>query len=117
MDLDRERRSSTVAADLGTLALAMALRGETAEAIQLAEEATRIQSRESDSFSGVIPLQYLCAVLALSGERDRAVELLAEIVGVPGGLTRWEMYLDPRWDFFRDDERFNDLVRPHNLDR
>lgn len=73
MDLDRERRSSTVAADLGTL--------------------------------------------ALSGERDRALELLAEIVGVPGGLTRWEMYLDPRWDFFRDDERFNDLIRPHNLDR
>ncbi|MCH7536931.1 MAG: hypothetical protein IID57_03675 [Proteobacteria bacterium] len=73
MDLDRERRSSTVAADLGTL--------------------------------------------ALSGERDRALELLAEIVGVQGGLTRWEMYLDPRWDFFRDDERFNDLIRPHNLDR
>lgn len=117
MDLDRERRSSTVAADLGTLALAMALRGETTEAIQLAEEATRIESRESDSLSGVVPLQYLCQVLALSGERDRALELLAEIVGVPGGLTRWEMYLDPRWDFFRDDERFNDLIRPHNLDR
>ncbi len=117
MDLDRERRSSTVAADLGTLALAMALRGEITEAIQLAEEATRIQSRESDSFSGVVPLQYLCQVLALSGERDRALELLAEIVGVPGGLTRWEMYLDPRWDFFRDDDRFNDLIRPHNLDR
>ncbi len=50
-------------------------------------------------------------------ERDRALELLAEIIGVPGGLTRWEMYLDPRWDFFRDDERFNDLIRPHNLDR
>ncbi|MCH8134553.1 MAG: hypothetical protein IIB77_01075 [Proteobacteria bacterium] len=117
MDLDRERRSSTVAADLGTLALAMALRGETTEAIQLAEEAARIESRESDSLSGVVPLQYLCQVLALSGERDRALELLAEIVGVPGGLTRWEMYLDPRWDFFRDDERFNDLIRPHNLDR
>ncbi len=117
MNLDRERRGSTVAADLGTLALALALRGETTQAIQLAEEATRVQSIESDSLSGAAPLQTLCMVLALSGERDRALELIAEIIDVPGGLIRWETYLDPRWDFFRDDKRFNNLIRPHNLDR
>ena len=56
----------------------------------------------------------LSKVLALSGERDRALGLLAEIIGRPGVPTRWEMYLDPRWDFFRDDERFNELIRPQN---
>lgn len=114
--LDRDRRNSTVADELDTLALALALQGEGAQAIQLAEEAARIASQDSDSLSGMGPLQSLCQVLALSGERDRALELLATIIDVPGGFVRWEMYLDPRWDFFRDDERFNALIRPHNLD-
>lgn len=115
--LDRDRRSSTVAADLGTLALALALQGETGQARQFAEEATRTVSRESDSLDGLLPLQRLCQVLALAGDRARALELMAEMIDVPGGFVRWELYLDPRWDFFRDDERFNNLVRPHNLEQ
>lgn len=117
MGLDRNRRNSAVAADLGTLAIALALKGDKTQAIQLAEEATRIVSKETDSMDGLLPLQRLCRVLALTGERDRALELLADIIGVPGGFVRWELYLDPRWDFFRDDERFNDLIRPHNLEQ
>ena len=60
---------------------------------------TRTGSRESDGLDGLVPLQRLCQVLALTGDRDRALELLAIIIDVPGGLVRWEMYLDPRRDF------------------
>lgn len=116
-DLDRGRRNSTVAADLGTLALALALRGESAQALQLAEEATRTVSKEHDSMEGMVPLQRLCLVLALNGDHDRAIELLTELIDTPGGFVRWPMYLDPRWDFFRDDDRFNTLIRPHNLEQ
>ena len=77
----------------------------------------RIVSRESDRLDGLGPSQWLCQVLALTGDRDRALEMLAELIDVPGGFVRWELYLDPRWDFFRDDERFNDLIRPHNLEQ
>lgn len=31
-------------------------------------------------------------------------------------ISRWRLYLDPNWDFFRDDERFNELARPLNLE-
>ena len=55
-------------------------------------------------------------VTALTGERDRALELMAQLIDMPAGFIRWEMYLDPRWDFFRDDDRFNELIRPDNLE-
>jgi hypothetical protein len=55
-------------------------------------------------------------VLARSGQRDRALELIAAKLDQPEGFTRWELHLNPNWDFFRDDPRFNDLARPAGVD-
>ncbi len=63
------------------------------------------------------PPKVLCKVLALTGERDRALEMMAQLIDEPAGFARWELYLDPRWDFIRDDDRFNDLIRPDNLEQ
>ncbi|MCH8059315.1 MAG: hypothetical protein IIA11_02540 [Proteobacteria bacterium] len=115
--IDRSLTPALVASELDTLALALALQGKKTRAIEIAEEATRILSLENDKLEGQWPLKVLCKVLALSGERDRALEMMAQLIDEPNGFVRWEMYLDPRWDFFRDDERFNDLIRPHNLEQ
>ena len=116
-DIDRSRPGLPVTFELQTLALALALQGEKARAIEIAEEAVRILPLESDKLEGNWPLRTLCEVLGLTGERDRALEIVVQLIDQPGGFMRWEMYLDPRWDFFRDDERFNDLIRPHNLEQ
>ena len=115
-EIDRNRSDTQVALELDTLALALALQGEHAQAIAIAEEATRILSLESDKLDGSWQLRYLCSILALAGERDRALEIMSQLIDKPGGFIRWELYLDPRWDFFRDDDRFNDLIRPDNLE-
>ena len=115
--IDRSLTPTNLASMLDTLALALALQGEKTRAIEIAEEATRVHSLESDKFEGQWPLKVLCQVLALSGERDRALEMMAQLIDQPNGFVRWVMYLDPRWDFFRDDERFNELIRPHNLEQ
>ncbi len=115
-NIDRNRPNLVVAFELSTLALALALQGETFRAIAIAEEATRLVSRQSDEVDGPWHLQVLCWVLALSGERDRALEIMAQQIDKPAGFIRWQLYLDPRWDFFRDDDRFNDLIRPDNLE-
>jgi hypothetical protein len=81
------------------------------------EEAARVIPPESDDIDGNLQLQILSWVLAMSGERDRALQVLSDIIGQPAGPSYWGMYLDPRWDFMRDDERFNDLIRPHNLEQ
>ncbi|MCH6549757.1 MAG: hypothetical protein IH812_08020 [Proteobacteria bacterium] len=116
-EIDRDRTPGQVANDLMVLAEALALQGEKASAIENAEESTRILRLENDKVAGPWPLKVLCQVLALTGERDRALELMAQLIDMPAGFIRWEMYLDPRWDFFRDDDRFNDLIRPDNLEQ
>ena len=114
-NIDRDRPGPLVAPELGTLGLALALQGEKSRAIAVAEEATRTLSVQNDKVDGPWHLIVLCQVLALTGERDRALEIMAQQIDKPGGSTRWELYLDPRWDFFRDDQRFNDLIRPLSL--
>jgi len=116
-EIDRNRSDTHVALEFDTLALALALQGKHAQAIAIAEEATEILSLDGDKLDGSWQLRYLCEILALAGERDRALEIMSKMIGKPAGFVRWELYLDPRWDFFRDDDRFNDLIRPRNLEQ
>ena len=116
-DLDRDNLRSTVAFYLINLAELLVLQGEFERAVAIAEEAHGMTPIEADHITGVYIATSLSKVLARSGERDRALELLTKLIDRPAMVTRWELYLDPRWDFFRDDERFNDLIRPHNLEQ
>ncbi len=113
--IDRDRLDTLVAYELDNMALVLALQGQKSRAIATAEEATQLVSLQSDSLDGSWHAQNLCLVLALTGERDRALEILAQMIDKPAGFNRWDLYLDPRWDFFRDDERFNELIRPLSL--
>ena len=115
--LDRTRPAPLVAQELNTLAQLMALQGDKMLSIATAEESTQVISVQNDDVDGRWHLLILSRVLAQFGERDRALAILEQIIGKPSGPRRWELYLDPRWDFFRDDERFVDLIRPHNLEQ
>ena len=72
--------------------------------------------REKDHVFGTSIENNHTLILAMAGKRDEALKRLADSVDKTGGLTRWHLYLDPAWDFFREDERFNELARPLNLD-
>lgn len=105
------------AINVGLHAEALALLGENQQAIAQAEEAVRTFNISMDKYEGPNILARQAIVLALTGERQRALELLHMLLNeVPSNQNRWELYLDPRWDFMRDDERFNELIRPDNLD-
>ena len=56
-------------------------------------------------------------MLALVGRRDEALAMMPMLLEIPNGFEKWWLYLDPRWDFMRDDERFNELIRPDNLEQ
>jgi TolB-like protein/Tfp pilus assembly protein PilF len=114
---DGQGRNIQAGYNLITLATVYSLQGENEMAIAAAEQAAQLVSLENDKVEGTYPLRTLAWVLARSGERDRALELIAKLIDLPAGFVRWEMYLDPRWDFMRDDERFNELIRPHDLEQ
>jgi TolB-like protein len=97
------------------LAMAYALAGEHEKALVAAREAMAIIPEDSDMMFGTDISEIYAHVLAMTGKRDEALIEIERLLNHPTGFTRWQLYLDPRWDFFRDDERFNDLVRPLSL--
>ena len=116
-----ESARKTVAArnrafQLINIALALALLNEQEKALETMKEAKSLISSVADGLAGAAIDGTAARILALTGQRDLALQELERLVDAPGSdLTRWVLTLDPRWDFFRDDERFNDLSRPLNL--
>ena len=45
-------------------------------------------------------------ILGMTGQRDEALVEIERLLNTPAGLVRWQLRLDPTWDFFRDDPRF-----------
>ncbi|MEJ2535183.1 MAG: hypothetical protein P8008_06880, partial [Gammaproteobacteria bacterium] len=92
--------------------LAYALNGQTERALAAANEAIRIIPEERDLFFGIWMSQIRAQVLALTGRRNEALGEIERLLQTPYRFNKWQLHQDMRWDFFRDDERFNELVRP-----
>jgi hypothetical protein len=52
----------------------------------------------------------LAEIYARVGERDRALDLLQKLVGVPNAIYYGQLKLEPAWDPLRSDPRFNQLL-------
>jgi TolB-like protein/tetratricopeptide (TPR) repeat protein len=101
------------AIQLINVALAYALTDEPQKALQTMKEATSIIRSVGDRLAGATIDGLAARILVLVGQRDLALEEIKRLIKTPGSnLTRWSLTLDPRWDIFRDDERFNELIRP-----
>jgi len=98
------------------LSLAYLLNGQADKALQTSEQGLALYPESRDSLNGVYLSKIHAWIMAKAGLRDEALAEIGRLLKTPTGLNRWDMYLDPRWDFFRDDERFNELVRPLNLE-
>jgi len=56
-------------------------------------------------------IQYLAVIYAWTGDKDRAIERLAETAKLPGShVTYGYLRLNPLWDPLRGDPRFNKIV-------
>jgi TolB-like protein/Tfp pilus assembly protein PilF len=95
---------------------AQAWLGNLDAALALAELSTSLLSRQDDHVFGAALHGRDIWLRAFAGQRDLALERIAERLDRPEGPTRWELYLGPAWDFFRNDPRFNDLVRPDGVE-
>jgi len=101
--------------ELSALATAYAFIGENDLALASSNKAMAITPEDSDVMFGSDATKINAQVLAMTGRRDEALAEIERLLEYPTPFNRWLLYLDPRWDFFRDDERFNDLIRPLNL--
>ena len=51
-------------------------------------------------------------ILGLAGAREESLAEIERLLNTPYKINKWRLWLDPRWDFFRDDPRFVELIRP-----
>lgn len=100
---------------LASRAISWSYLDEYDKSLEAIREAMQMLPQKNDHIFGAQLERIYTLLLARAGQRDEALERLAESADKTAGITRWELYLSPEWDFFRDDERFNELARPLNL--
>ncbi|NNE04397.1 MAG: tetratricopeptide repeat protein [Xanthomonadales bacterium] len=95
------------------VALAYALTDRPEQALEAMTESQAIINSISDRMAGGAIDSLAARILALTGQEEKALQEIERLVDTPASrLTRWSATLDPRWDFFRDNARFIELIRP-----
>ena len=85
------------------------------QALAVANQAVELIPESADILQGTAGSINRAMILGMAGQREESLLEIERLLNTTAGLTRWELYLSPDWDFFRDDERFNELARPPNL--
>lgn len=92
------------------LGLVCAYLGRKEEAIAEGRRAVELLPITKDAFEGPWLLASLAEIYGRVGERNRAIELLQQLLTLPGGVTVAELKRDWQWDPLRDDPRFQKIL-------
>jgi tetratricopeptide (TPR) repeat protein len=95
------------------LAEILAWLGEKEAAIAEAKRATELLPESVDAFEGPGMTQALAGVYALTGEPDKAIDLLDGLLSRPGPTTVATLKALPTWDALRDNPRFIELLKKY----
>jgi len=99
------------AAALCALGVVDAALGNKEDAIREGERAVELMPATKSAIDGAMLMQYLAIIYAWSGEKDRAIEQLADAAKLPGShITYGHLRLSPLWDPLREDPRFDKIV-------
>jgi tetratricopeptide (TPR) repeat protein len=92
------------------LGLALAYAGRKAEAVQQAERGYALQPISEDAFSGPYNRHQLVRVHILTGDHEKALDGLEELLRIPYYLSPGWLRIDPTFDPLRQHPRFKKLV-------
>jgi eukaryotic-like serine/threonine-protein kinase len=95
---------------LSELSVAEAGLGQNEEALRHAGQAAEMLPPSVDALAGPMCEMRLVQVLAMTGDRDSAFDELGELVKLPFGLNHGDLELNPMWDEFRGDPRFDRIL-------
>jgi hypothetical protein len=95
---------------IGQLAIAEVALGQNEEALRHARHAADMLPPSIDAVSGAVCEMNLAAVLAMTEDRDTTFDQLNKLVKLPFGLNHGDLKLNPVWDDFRNDPRFDRIL-------
>ena len=84
--------------------------GRKEDALREGRRAVELLPVEKDAFDGVMVTKYLAMIAAWVGDKDFALDQLANIIHRPSDLSYGNLKLLPFWDPLRGDPRFEKLV-------
>jgi tetratricopeptide (TPR) repeat protein len=84
--------------------------GEKERAIAEGRQAAELMPLGRDAYDGMLVLHGLAQVYTWTGETDKALELVRQLMKIPGYLTYGYLKVDPSWDPLRSDPRFQRFV-------
>jgi serine/threonine-protein kinase len=105
------RSQPDYAAALCALGVIDAALGNKEEAVREGERAVQLMPLSKSAVEGSMLIQYLAVIYAWVGDKDRAIERVAQAANLPGGVLSYgHLRLDPLWDPLRRDPRFEAIV-------
>jgi hypothetical protein len=111
-----EETGPAASPNVSRLGFTYARMGNKEKAIVFGKLAVELLPVSKDAVQGVVHLEKLAMIYALTGEHDRAFALLDRLFAMPVSIMlRPEILrLDPLWDPIRDDPRFDKLIEKYS---
>jgi tetratricopeptide (TPR) repeat protein len=105
------RNQPEYAQGLCVLGVIDAALGNKEDAVREGERAVELTPVSKSAIEGSMLVQYLAVIYAWTGDKDRAIERVAEAAKLPGShVTYGYLRLNPFWDPLRGDPRFDAIV-------
>ena len=105
------RNQPDYAAALCALGVLDAALGNKQDAIREGLRAVELMPVSKSAIEGPMLIEYLAVIYGWTGDKDHAIERLAEATKLPGGsLSYGDLRLNPLWDPLRGDPRFETIV-------
>lgn len=95
---------------LCALGMIEAALGNRKPAIQAGRRAVELVPVNKDAIDGVVLMEYLAVIYAVTGKKDAAFQQLEQVIKLPGYLSYGQLRLDPMWEPLRGDPRFEKIV-------
>jgi serine/threonine-protein kinase len=92
------------------LGIAYAGLGREADAIREGKLAVELLPITKDAWGGLFLVENLARIYVMVGQHDAAVELIEDLLSIPGELSIPLLRTDPVWDPLHDHPRFRKLV-------
>jgi eukaryotic-like serine/threonine-protein kinase len=93
------------------LGIAYAGLGRKEDAIGEGQRGVNLLPVEKEAWRGTFRLADLAQILAMTGNQDKAIDLLKRLLSIPSEFSATSIRLDPRWNSLHGTKRFEELIR------